>query len=43
MSRPPLVMSCGDPSGIGPEIALKAWEVLRGDVPFVYNIFSQYK
>lgn len=36
MSRPPLVMSCGDPSGIGPEIALKAWEVLRDDVPFVW-------
>ena len=36
MSRPPLVMSCGDPSGIGPEIALKAWDVLRDDVPFVW-------
>ena len=32
----PLVMSCGDPSGVGPEIALKAWEALRGEVPFVW-------
>lgn len=32
----PLVMSCGDPSGIGPEIAVKAWESLRGQVPFVW-------
>jgi 4-hydroxythreonine-4-phosphate dehydrogenase len=29
-------MSCGDPSGIGPEIALKAWAALRGAVPFVW-------
>ncbi len=36
MGKPPLVMSCGDPSGIGPEIALKAWQVLRDEVPFVW-------
>ena len=36
MERAPLVMSCGDPSGIGPEIALKAWGALRGTVPFVW-------
>ncbi|MCC5992362.1 MAG: 4-hydroxythreonine-4-phosphate dehydrogenase PdxA [Rhodobacteraceae bacterium] len=32
----PLVMSCGDPSGVGPEIALKAWRALQGEVPFVW-------
>jgi 4-hydroxythreonine-4-phosphate dehydrogenase len=36
MGQAPLVMSCGDPSGIGPEIALKAWDLLRGSVPFVW-------
>ncbi len=30
----PVAVSCGDPAGIGLEIALKAWEVLRGEVPF---------
>ncbi len=32
--RAPLVLSCGEPAGIGFEIAFKAWEVLRGEVPF---------
>lgn len=31
---PPVVLSCGDPSGIGPEIAVKAWKTLGKDVPF---------
>jgi 4-hydroxythreonine-4-phosphate dehydrogenase len=29
-------MSCGDPSGIGPEVAAGAWAVLRGTLPFVW-------
>ncbi|MDD7970534.1 4-hydroxythreonine-4-phosphate dehydrogenase PdxA [Roseinatronobacter alkalisoli] len=36
MELAPLVMSCGDPSGIGPEIALKAWQALGGECPFVW-------
>lgn len=32
----PVVLSCGDPSGIGPEIAVKAWESLRSALPFVW-------
>ena len=36
MARAPLVLTCGDPSGIGPEIALKAWAALRGQVPFFW-------
>lgn len=31
---PPVVLTCGDPSGIGPEIAAKAWDVLASEVPF---------
>lgn len=35
MNPRPLVLTLGDPAGIGPEIALKAWSVLRNQVPFV--------
>ncbi|HMB12428.1 MAG TPA: 4-hydroxythreonine-4-phosphate dehydrogenase PdxA [Roseovarius sp.] len=30
----PVALTCGEPSGIGPEIAAGAWGALRGDVPF---------
>ncbi|MEM9392467.1 MAG: 4-hydroxythreonine-4-phosphate dehydrogenase PdxA [Pseudomonadota bacterium] len=30
----PIVLTCGEPAGIGPEIAAKAWTKLRQDVPF---------
>jgi 4-hydroxythreonine-4-phosphate dehydrogenase len=33
---PPLVMTCGEPAGIGPEIAVQARRILGGDVPFVW-------
>lgn len=32
----PIALSCGEPSGIGPEIAAKAWAELRDTCPFVY-------
>ncbi|MFN7224124.1 MAG: 4-hydroxythreonine-4-phosphate dehydrogenase PdxA [Paracoccaceae bacterium] len=32
----PLVMTCGEPAGIGPELAVKARRVLGQDVPFVW-------
>ncbi len=35
MTRP-IALSCGEPAGIGPEIAAKAWQILRGDCPFVW-------
>lgn len=31
----PVVLTLGDPAGIGPEIALKAWRRLAGEVTFV--------
>ena len=31
---PPVALTLGDPSGIGAEIALAAWTVLRGRLPF---------
>ncbi|MBO9444833.1 4-hydroxythreonine-4-phosphate dehydrogenase PdxA [Ruegeria sp. R14_0] len=32
----PIALSCGDPAGIGPEIAAKAWAELRVSCPFFY-------
>ena len=31
---PPIVMSCGEPAGVGPELAVAARRVLGRDVPF---------
>ena len=38
MSHPPLpvVLSCGEPAGIGPEVAAAAWAALRAEVPLVW-------
>ena len=33
MSRAPLALTLGDPAGIGPEITVKAWRVLRREGP----------
>ena len=32
----PVALSCGDPSGVGPEIAVFAWRSLGADLPFVW-------
>lgn len=32
----PLALTCGDPAGVGPEIAVKAWQALRGEIPFFW-------
>ncbi|TCP63251.1 4-hydroxythreonine-4-phosphate dehydrogenase [Rhodovulum bhavnagarense] len=36
MTGRPIVMSCGEPSGIGPEIAVKAWKTLGARLPFAW-------
>ncbi|MEM9709112.1 MAG: 4-hydroxythreonine-4-phosphate dehydrogenase PdxA [Pseudomonadota bacterium] len=36
MSGAPIAISSGDPAGIGPEIAAKAWEVLRAELPILW-------
>ncbi|MEM7317691.1 MAG: 4-hydroxythreonine-4-phosphate dehydrogenase PdxA [Pseudomonadota bacterium] len=36
MTQRPVAVSCGDPSGIGPEIAVQAWQELRASCPFVW-------
>ncbi|WP_017929389.1 4-hydroxythreonine-4-phosphate dehydrogenase PdxA [Limimaricola hongkongensis] len=32
----PIAISCGEPAGIGPEIAARAWERLRGEIPLLW-------
>lgn len=32
----PIVVSAGEPAGIGPEVTAKAWDALRADVPFAW-------
>lgn len=32
----PVVISCGEPAGIGPEVAAQAWRVLAGQIPMVW-------
>lgn len=32
----PVLVSCGDPSGVGPELAAKAWDQLRASEPFCW-------
>jgi 4-hydroxythreonine-4-phosphate dehydrogenase len=32
----PIAISCGEPAGIGPEIAAAAWDALRSDIPLLW-------
>ena len=32
----PVILTCGDPSGIGPELAVKAWQALGASLPFCW-------
>ena len=34
MKHAPIAVSCGEPAGIGPELAIKAWDALKGSHPF---------
>ncbi|MEL6689496.1 MAG: 4-hydroxythreonine-4-phosphate dehydrogenase PdxA [Pseudomonadota bacterium] len=36
MTDLPVALSCGEPAGIGPEIAQLAWSTLKGDLPFLW-------
>jgi 4-hydroxythreonine-4-phosphate dehydrogenase len=37
MTQPkPIAISCGEPAGIGPEIAVTAWHALRDSVPMIW-------
>jgi len=32
----PIALTCGEPAGVGPELAIKAWQTLKGRIPFFY-------
>ncbi len=32
----PIAISCGEPAGIGPEIAVAAWQALKNDIPLLW-------
>ena len=32
----PIAISCGEPAGIGPEIAIAAWKSVRADIPLIW-------
>lgn len=34
MTPAPIALSCGEPAGVGPELAVKAWQALGADLPF---------
>lgn len=36
MTPVPIAVTCGEPAGIGPEIAVAAWRALREEVPIVW-------
>lgn len=36
MTDAPVALSCGEPAGIGPEIAAAAWSALRGEMTFFW-------
>ncbi|MEP2781046.1 MAG: 4-hydroxythreonine-4-phosphate dehydrogenase PdxA [Pseudoruegeria sp.] len=36
MSDLPIALTCGEPAGVGPELAAAAWRALKGQVPFFY-------
>ncbi|MDU8910501.1 4-hydroxythreonine-4-phosphate dehydrogenase PdxA [Aestuariicoccus sp. MJ-SS9] len=36
MSPAPIALSCGEPAGIGPELAVAAWQALGAEVPFFW-------
>lgn len=36
MTQAPIALTCGEPAGVGPELAIAAWQALRADIPFFW-------
>lgn len=36
MTAAPIALTCGEPAGVGPELAVKAWQELGADLPFFF-------
>jgi len=39
----PLVLTCGDPAGVGPEITVKAWQAYRQDPRHSFGVLAPYE
>ncbi len=38
----PVVITCGDPAGVGPEVAVSAWKALKEEIPICLIIDPQF-
>ena len=38
----PVVVTCGDPAGVGPEVAVSAWKALKEEIPLCLIIDPQF-
>ena len=38
----PVVITCGDPAGVGPEVAVSAWKALKDEIPLCLIIDPQF-
>ena len=38
----PIIITCGDPSGVGPEVAVSAWKALRDEIPLCMLIDPRF-
>ena len=38
----PVVITCGDPAGVGPEVAVSAWKALKEEIPLCLIIDPQF-
>ena len=38
----PIVITCGDPAGVGPEVAVSAWKVLKTEIPLCILIAPDF-
>ena len=38
----PIVITCGDPGGVGPEVAVSAWKALRDEIPLCIIIAPNF-
>ncbi len=38
----PVLITCGDPAGVGPEVAVSAWKALKEEIPLCLIIDPQF-
>ena len=38
----PVLITCGDPAGVGPEVAVSAWKALKEEIPLCLIIDPEF-